>query len=82
MQVCAGEVETLLTDRGGGSKMSDMAMTQDLRAALRENPITGLTYRTAARWVEAGLVQAEGGGAQGRDHGIGAKQLRELRTCT
>ena len=60
--------------------MSGMAMTQDLRAALRENPIPGLTYRTAARWVEAGLVQAEGGGAQGRDLRIGAKQLRELRT--
>ena len=54
--------------------------THNLRTALQENPIPGLTYRTAARWVEAGLVVADGGGAQGRDLQIGEKQLRELRT--
>ena len=62
--------------------MSVMAMTQDLRAALRQNPIPGLTYRTAARWVEAGLVQAEGGGAQGRDLQLEEMELRELRTLS
>jgi len=60
--------------------MPVMTMTQDLRTALQENPIPGLTYRTAARWVEAGLVQTEGGGTQGRDLRIGEKELRELRT--
>jgi len=54
----------------------------DLKNALLENPIPGLTYPTAARWVAQGLVVAEGGGLQGRELDIGPKQLHELRTLT
>ena len=52
----------------------------DLKTALKEHPIPGLPYPTAARWVQQGLVVAEGGGLQGHEFNIGEKQLRELRT--
>lgn len=54
----------------------------DLKTALEECPIPGLTYRTAARWIAQGLVVAEGGGLQGNELSIGEKQLHELRTLT
>ena len=59
---------------------SDAIMQKNLKAALKETPIPGLKYRTAANWITAGLVVAEGGGVQGANLQIGEKQLRELRT--
>ena len=52
----------------------------DLKTALTLHPIPGLTYPTAARWVQQGLVVAEGGGSQGVGFDIGPKQLHELQT--
>jgi len=54
----------------------------DLKTALDEYPIPGLPYPTAARWVQQGLVVAEGGGPQRHEWHIGPKQLRELRMLT
>jgi hypothetical protein len=54
----------------------------NLKSMLEEHPIQGLTYRTAARWIEQGLVVADGGGVQRNEFEIGPKQLHELRTLT
>ena len=52
----------------------------DLKTALKEHPIPGLPYPTAARWVQQGLVVADGGGPQRIEWDIGEKQLHELQT--
>lgn len=68
-----------LTQATGYASMTTVTI-MDLKTALEKNPVPGLTYRTAARWVSQGLVVAEGGGLQGHELDIGPKQLHELRT--
>lgn len=36
-------------------------------------------YPTAARWLQQGLVKADGGGRPGSPYEIGGKQIRELK---
>jgi len=49
-----------------------------LKTALKGQP--GMpSYRTAARWITQGLVQADGGG-RGTPYMVALKQLHELRT--
>ena len=60
--------------------MAPVAITETYNLGQRwEDPYRGCPTGPA-RWVEAGLVVADGGGAQGRDLAIGEKQLGELRT--